>query len=171
VFFAFDGIAYYTDTVINLYQEPYILYLETDLKAGKEDNGLADHYLVTAVYSDGARQLLLPAVTANENVVTISSNNVKGKWTRNFQFASYLSIRFINNSSTSGVGEPLTINGNVLYGQLTDMRVAGDKIEIIWSGKSDWTMVITPVSTSNGESCVPTYTMVYSGGRWTAVVI
>lgn len=171
VSYAFDGIAYYTDTVINLYQEPYIIYLETALKAGKTDNGQADHYIVTAVYSDGTRQLLLPAVTENEGVVILNSGEVNGKWTRNFQFTSYLSIKFINNSSTSGVSETLTINGNVLYGNLNDLRIAGDKIEIEWDGSSDWTMVITPVSTANGESCVPTYTMIYSGGKWTAVLV
>lgn len=170
VSYAFGGVAYYADTTVNLYQRPYILYLETELKAGKENNGNADHYFVTAVYSDGSRQVLLPE-EKKVGSIRINSWDIDGSYSYNFHSASHLSIDFADGACTSGVGETVEINGSVLYGELVDMSIAGDTINIKWDGSSRWTMTVTPVYVENNEKDgAPTYRMKYEGGNWKAVL-
>lgn len=170
VSYAFNGIAYYTDTTINLYQKPYILYLETELKVGKEDNGNADHYIVTAVYSDGMRQLLLPSEIKTKDSMIINSNNIDQSITYNFPGASYLEIKFSDGAKTSGVNEVLIINDNMLHSELNNMNLAADTINVEWNGGSEWTMTITPVYIEKEASEVPTYVMQYVNGSWQGVL-
>ena len=132
------------ETMISLYKPPYVTQIEKELKAGHEDNGKEENYIVTEVYSDGTRSVILPEVKKAEPI-RISSKEINGIFSHEFPSAVCLSIRFAEGSKTNGVEEILKINDIEMYDVLNDINVAGDHIEIEWNGSAEWSMTITPV--------------------------
>ena len=119
--------------------------------------------------SDSAGLPNTAEVRAKDSIV-LNSKDIDGFASYTFAGVSYISITFSDGASTSGVGEVLVINENMLHSELSSINLATDTVKIEWNGSSEWTMTITPVYIEKDVSGVPTYVMRNYNGVWKAVL-